>query len=156
MTSADNYINGTLSQTENIVGTFALGSPTTNRVRITQDGSQRITSDGSVRHLITIAVELTISGTLAEEAELVGTLHGEETLQGNLASTQSVTATLTVPPIRGGVIYDGAYEVTPKASEQTVLETRNKLMTDDVTVLEIPYYETYNTSGYTVYIANEV
>lgn len=52
-------------------------------------------------------------------------------------------------------IYRGEYVVTPKAYDSTVLETKEKLMTDDVTVLEIPYYETSNESGLTVYIAGE-
>lgn len=52
--------------------------------------------------------------------------------------------------------YEGPYTVTPLARNQTVLDTNGKLMTDDVTVLEVPYWETSNISGMTVYIANEV
>lgn len=53
--------------------------------------------------------------------------------------------------------YEGPYEVTPRAWQETVLETKDKAMADDVTVLEIPYYETGNVyNGLTVYIANEV
>lgn len=52
--------------------------------------------------------------------------------------------------------YDGEYIVTPKANESTVLQTRYKTMADDVTVLEVPYYETSNITGETVYIASEV
>ena len=52
-------------------------------------------------------------------------------------------------------VYRGEYEVTPKAHSETILETREKLMADDVTVLKIPYYETSNESGLTVYIAGE-
>lgn len=53
--------------------------------------------------------------------------------------------------------YTGDYVVTPKAHASTVLETNDKIMRDDVTVLEIPYYETSNLGGgYTVFIAGEV
>lgn len=53
--------------------------------------------------------------------------------------------------------YDGPYIVTPLADVETVLETQDKVMDDDVTVLKIPYYETSNLSGgYTVFIAGEV
>lgn len=55
-----------------------------------------------------------------------------------------------------GVPYTGEYTVIPKANEETVLRTKEKRMLDDVTVTEIPYYETSNTSGTTVYIAGEV
>lgn len=52
--------------------------------------------------------------------------------------------------------YKGEYEVTPKLHVETKLDTSGKLMKKDVTVLEIPYYETSNISGgTTVYIATE-
>lgn len=52
--------------------------------------------------------------------------------------------------------YSGEYEVTPKAKEETVLGTKNKLMTDNVTVKKVPIYKTANSqNGTTVYIASE-
>lgn len=42
--------------------------------------------------------------------------------------------------------YDGPYEVTPTSQEQT-LDTNGMLMRDDVTVHQVPYYETTNESG---------
>lgn len=55
-----------------------------------------------------------------------------------------------------GVKYAGPYTVTPKADEVQTLETRAKTMEDDVTVLSIPYYQTGNLYGDTVYIGSEV
>ena len=52
-------------------------------------------------------------------------------------------------------IYDGEYIVTPIPYDSQTLETKDKLMADDVTVLAIPYYETSNISGITVYIGGE-
>ncbi len=49
--------------------------------------------------------------------------------------------------------YEGEYEVTPKARESVVLPTQNKTLTDNVTVLKVPYFETTNDHGTTVYIA---
>lgn len=46
----------------------------------------------------------------------------------------------------GGDPFEGPYIITPKVSEQT-LPTYAKTMTDDVTVLEIPYVEVANLSG---------
>lgn len=70
---------------------------------------------------------------------------------------------LTVEPDQGPVpmtmeqvrvIYDSPYPeytgpttVTPQARSDVVLDTSGKLMTDDVTVFEIPYYETTNPAG---------
>lgn len=50
-------------------------------------------------------------------------------------------------------IYDGETVVIPLAREEQTLPTRGKLLTANVTVLEIPYYEVSNPSGgYTVNI----
>lgn len=55
-----------------------------------------------------------------------------------------------------GEVYNGDYTVTPSAHNNIILETKHKSMRDDVTVLEIPYYETSNLTGMTVYIADQV
>lgn len=47
--------------------------------------------------------------------------------------------------------YEGPYEVTPTRSEQT-LPTEHLTMREDVTVHEIPYYETANPYGKTYVI----
>ena len=50
--------------------------------------------------------------------------------------------------------YDGEYEVTPRPTQQT-LETENRLMERNVSVLGIPYIMASNESGgYTVSIAS--
>lgn len=51
--------------------------------------------------------------------------------------------------------YTGEYSVTPSRNEQT-LETANKVMTDNVVVVAIPYSEVSNlVGGTTYYIAKE-
>ncbi|MBQ3456624.1 MAG: hypothetical protein IJG36_09310 [Synergistaceae bacterium] len=42
--------------------------------------------------------------------------------------------------------YEGSYEIEPSAGTQ-VLPTRNRLMTEDITVREIAYQEVTNSSG---------
>ena len=53
-------------------------------------------------------------------------------------------------------VYDGQTEVIPKANEETILNTMQKVVPADITVREVPYFETSNTSGMTAYIASEV
>lgn len=43
-------------------------------------------------------------------------------------------------------IYNGPYEVNPQINKQE-LQTKDKLMADDISVLAIPYYETQNSAG---------
>lgn len=70
------------------------------------------------------------------------------------ASSPSSSATAR-SGIIGGTPYRGEYTVKPLPFEQTVLDTDGKLMRDDVTVLEIPFYQTSNPSGgYTAIIGD--
>ena len=53
-------------------------------------------------------------------------------------------------------VYTGDYDITPTVDGQT-LETAQMLMSDDLTVNAIPFYEVGNNSGgNTVYIADEI
>ncbi len=54
-----------------------------------------------------------------------------------------------------GEIYDGDYEVTPKVDAQS-LPTATKVMLQDVQIKKIPYFETSNEYGNTIYIGSEV
>lgn len=51
--------------------------------------------------------------------------------------------------------YSGEYEVTPSADAQT-LQTKNRLMADDVEIKPIPYYDVSNEFGRTIYIGGNV
>ena len=52
--------------------------------------------------------------------------------------------------------YEGVYDVTPQAKSAVILPTKDRLRSRDVNVKKIPYYETSNQTGVTVYIASEV
>ena len=72
----------------------------------------------------------------------------------NLAT--SVGEVQTVTKYIGGEVYEGNYEVTPKLEAQS-LPTKNKVLTDDVTVKSIPIFRVTSPSGgTTLYIAKEM
>lgn len=79
---------------------------------------------------------------------ITGRLDGALVLHGTLEARGQLTGTLTLPNLTPPVhpSYDGPYEVTPRFHEQT-LKTKNKLMTDDVTVEVIPAHEVTNPAG---------
>ena len=52
--------------------------------------------------------------------------------------------------------YEGDYDVTPQAKSAVILPTKDRRLSRDVNVKKIPYYETSNQTGVTVYIASEV
>lgn len=71
----------------------------------------------------------------------------------NLEIRRSVTQlTLEISRRQSSDYYDGEYEIIPKVREEQILSTREKTMRRNVRVLEIPYYETTNPNGTTVYI----
>ena len=89
--------------------------------------------------------------------ELFATLTPDHVITGELARGHTITGELTIPSTPGLELYGGPYEVTPKAWDEQVLATDGKLMSDDVTVFKVPYYETINLfDGKTAYIAEEV
>ena len=56
----------------------------------------------------------------------------------------------------GGEYYKGDYAVTPKVQKQE-LATRQKFLTENVKIKEIPFFEVSNVEGgATVYIGKEI
>ena len=78
------------------------------------------------------------------------------TFQFGQAASPAMAVELGRPVYMGGDPYEGPYDVTPKVTAQT-LPTAKKLMREDVSVREIPYFDVSNPAGgNTIYIANEV
>lgn len=46
-----------------------------------------------------------------------------------------------------GDIYQGDYTVTPKVTKEIILETKTKVMKDDVTISKMPQFEVANEAG---------
>lgn len=53
-------------------------------------------------------------------------------------------------------LYTGEYNVVPRAAEEQKLPCAGKKMLKDVDIKAIPFFETSNEAGTTVYIAAEV
>lgn len=71
---------------------------------------------------------------------------------GTITPVKQIAGTVCVPDELTRDTYVGPYDVTPKLVEQR-LSTAYKLMSSDVIVHEIPYFENDNVSGgVTVYI----
>ena len=78
-------------------------------------------------------------------------------LKFKLYPTCPIIFRLNVGSVTSGINYEGDYEIIPKAYKEQILNTKNKVMKQDVTVKAIPYYDTTNTAGgSTVYIADNI
>ena len=93
---------------------------------------------------------------LSEPITITAELDPQVTLKGSFSGVLSLHGSLTAPSSAPVPTYTGAYEVTPLAHSAVVLETEGLKMTDDVTVFKIPYYDTSNPYGTTVYIAEDI
>lgn len=121
----------------------------------------RINEIGALRGHLSTNKELTgqinpvqtLRGTISAPSILKGTMNICPSLIGKINPKENLKGTITVPS-EHYEHYQGKYIVTPKTTSQT-LHTANLVMDDDVTILEIPYFETSNLSGKTVYIGGE-
>lgn len=100
---------------------------------------------------------LHLTGTISLIPGISGSISTANKIQGAISLADIiVSGNLNVPAATEPEHYEGDYEITPSAHHNIVLETANKKMMGDVNVLQIPYFETSNTSGYTIYIGSEV
>ena len=77
-------------------------------------------------------------------------------LSAKLGGRGGLTAILNVSSTRQYEEYKGQYEVIPKAHEAVILPTSGLLLSENITVTKVPYYETSNIyNGLTVYIAED-
>lgn len=77
-----------------------------------------------------------------------GSLSGKASQTGSLRGQLSVSS----PSIES---YQGPYLVTPPPWADTILDTKDKMMSENLTVERIPYSQTFNASnGLTVTISD--
>lgn len=86
-----------------------------------------------------------IKGKLESNSNIRGLIHNANILRGKI-----ISGSVPIYPD-----YEGSYDITPKSTSQT-LNTENKVLRQDMLVESIPYYETSNEYGKTIYIGSEV
>ena len=87
-----------------------------------------------------LSLQNTIKGNLSTEPSMAGTLSGVEGLNAQLGA-----------PVENR--YEGTYTLTPSKNDQ-VLDTDYRLLTKDLTIKGIPYYEVSNEDGITIIIGD--
>ena len=80
-----------------------------------------------------------------------------ESISGSISGESALSGTLSVATGGAYEVYSGDYEVIPSTNSEQVLKTASKLLSRDVVVAKVPYFETSNDSnGKTAYIGKEV
>ena len=96
-----------------------------------------------------------VTGKILEVGHLVGVIKANGSLAGIIKNTGVLSGQVHTYINSDVPIYEGEYVITPKPFDDQTLETTGKQMINDVVVREIPYYETSNISGITIYIGGE-
>lgn len=85
-----------------------------------------------------------LNGTYRPSISLVGKLKNECSIVGMLKADFKISGVISKP--LGYEDYNGSYEVVPSSEDQTLF-TKDKHMTDNVSVKQIPFYEVSNPKG---------
>lgn len=88
---------------------------------------------------------INIKGKLETNSNIKGLINSANHLEGKIIAG----GTAVYPD------YEGTYDVIPKTESQT-LNTQNKILREDMLIESIPYFETSNQYGNTIYIGSEV
>ena len=97
-----------------------------------------------------------MDGTFESPYVIDGSLSSMESIDGSLSSMESIDGDINIPVKVDADVYSGSYTVVPAFEGQT-LETKNKVMQDDVSIDAILVSKTINISGgNTVYIGGEI
>lgn len=76
-------------------------------------------------------------------------------IKGLLNPKEQIKGKLQLPHIVPPDIYEGETVIIPSSFTDQELETRGKMVRTDILVKKIPYYETHNETGLTIYIGND-
>lgn len=90
-----------------------------------------------------------LKGVIVKSINLGGVIAAKATLGGSLQKDASLAGIVQMPV--GFEKYKGEYVITPKLDKQ-IVEAKDKVMSDDITIKSIPYYEVSNTHGGTTFI----
>lgn len=89
--------------------------------------------------------DFSLSGCLSSDCSISGELSGQNGMIGDISISNNIPE------------YIGDHIITPSSKSDIVLNTKDKKLNENITVIKIPYYQTSNTDGgETVYIAEEV
>jgi hypothetical protein len=109
----------------------------------------KINDTGCIKGVLTTSN--IIKTKLNENCALKGKISPAPEIKGKISDVGNVKYKAYICSSDSAPIYTGTYQITPRVNAQS-LQTANRLLQRDVLVEEIPYFETSNEYGDTVYI----
>lgn len=95
---------------------------------------------------------ITIKGAINDRQSIHGAISSNGMLSGSVKKSDNMSAVVGIYEGMNPEKYDGEYNFTSTVEGDTVVDTKFKFLRDNITVGKIPYYETSNPTGTTVYI----
>lgn len=92
-----------------------------------------------------------LQGMIHESQNIKGSVHSVSNITGSVISTNNLSYTTNLDNSSALPNYTGAYTIIPTVDDQP-LETKNKVLRENILVKSIPYFQTSNEFGDTVYI----
>lgn len=102
---------------------------------------------------------LSVDGIVSTTKKINATIHAVGTISGTIMTASPIIAAVPqiAPTIPDDNLYEGPYEVTPKAYEVQTLETGLKYLTNNITIKKVPYSKVdMPDGGSVIYIASEI
>lgn len=96
-----------------------------------------------------------ITGNITSSININGSLSSNSNLIAKVENINNLDASLNIGGSGSYLDYSGSYDIIPNQNNQT-LQTENRVLRQDLLVEKIPYFETSNDYGKTVYIGSEV
>lgn len=97
-----------------------------------------------------------MTGVINSQTRVAGMIESQtKIIEGKIIANVELTATVCQSSGSEAPAYTDDYEITPTSREQ-ILQTKDKFLKQDIVVKSIPYFETSNEEGTTVYIGVEV
>lgn len=95
---------------------------------------------------VTLLEESRLEGILAERIAMTGELQEDDSITGILQTESGLAGELTIPKYVGGDEYGGELSVIPDFQTHT-LETKGKIVPENIVVSKIPVSITANEAG---------
>lgn len=105
-----------------------------------------------------VRLSASLSSAILPQSGTSGTGKDGGAQETGAQSVKTILVTVEAASVQvgSGEEYQGPYTVEPQLEDAVVLQTKDKLMSDNVTVSKIPTYEVSNTAGGTTFILGEM
>ena len=106
----------------------------------------------SAEIIATIKPVASISGKIQNQASISGSVNGISKISGEVNPQKQVDASVSLFGDKESVRYSGDHEFTADTDEDYSVDTKFKMMSSNIVIKKVPYFETSNPSGTTIYI----